>query len=76
MNAEDEGEEFTREELVPLPAKCSKCRRVFVGRDAIRAPSLDNCSCFYCWGKLKPHPDYPDVVDAATLRRRRAGYLI
>lgn len=72
---DDDGDEFTVEEIVPLPAKCSKCGRVFVGRDAIRAPSLENCSCWYCWGKLKPHPDYPGVVDAMTLRRRKEGRL-
>lgn len=75
MAAVDEGEEFTLAELIPIPAKCSKCRRVFVGRDAIRAPSLDNCSCWYCWGKLVPHPDYPDVEDAMTIRRRKQGRL-
>lgn len=75
MVDEDGGEEFTLAELVPLPAKCSKCRRTFVGRDAIRAPTLANCSCWYCWGKLVPHPGYPDVVDAITVRRRKEGKL-
>lgn len=27
-------------------------------RDAIRAPSLEMCRCFWCGGRLKPHPDY------------------
>lgn len=61
-------EVFTRDEIVPLPAKCAKCKRDWLGRDAIRAPSLLNCRCFLCGGHLKPHPDYPGVVDALTIR--------
>jgi hypothetical protein len=78
------GEEYERAEIVPIPAKCPRCKRVFVGRDAIAAPSLDNACCFYCGPnrstRLIPHPDYP-VVDAKTrrhglfaaLRRQDAG---
>jgi predicted Zn-ribbon and HTH transcriptional regulator len=63
----EEAEEYTLAELVPIPAKCAKCKRNWLGRDAIRAPSLDNCRCFYCGGQLKPHPKFP-VVDAKTKR--------
>lgn len=38
----------------PIPAKCAKCNYQWAGRDAIRAPSLKNCSCFYCGGRLVP----------------------
>ena len=37
-------------------------------RDAIRAPSLRGCRCFWCGGALIPHPDYPPVIDAETAR--------
>ena len=67
-----EGIEYTEEEIVPIPAICPRCKREFVGVAAIRAPSLDNCACFYCGpnraSMLKPHPDYPDFVDAKTRR--------
>lgn len=75
MIDDDGGEEFELAELVPLPAKCPKCKRVFVGRDAIRAPTLANCCCWRCHTRLIPHPDYPGVVDALTLRRRAEGRL-
>jgi hypothetical protein len=64
-------EEYAPDELVPLPAICTgkKCGREYVaGKDGpVMAPSLDNCHC-WCGARLKPHPDYPGVVDA---RRRR-----
>jgi hypothetical protein len=62
--------EYEPEEIVPIPAKCTKCGFNYTGKDAIRAPSLECCLCWNCWGKLKPHPDYPPVVDAATRRER------
>ena len=65
---ETEDYEYARDEIVPLPAKCGKCGRNWVGRDAIRAPSLRQCRCFYCGGKLLPHPLHPGVVDAETRR--------
>jgi hypothetical protein len=71
----DEEEEYSLAELVPIPAKCSKCKRVFLGRDAIRAPSLACCSCFYCHGKLIPHPDHKDFEDAQTRRRKKRDGL-
>lgn len=40
-----------------IPAKCVKCGRDWVGRDAIRSPSLACCGC-WCGGKLIPHPDH------------------
>ena len=67
----DEGENYTLEEIVPIPAQCPRCKYSWVGRDAIRAPSLANCGCFWCGSlRLIPHPDYPPVVDAVTARRR------
>lgn len=39
-----------------------------VCRDAIRAPSLRQCRCFWCGGELRPHPDHPPVIDAETAR--------
>lgn len=72
MSEPVEEEEFTLAELVPIPAKCSKCKRVFLGKDAIRAPSLDNCCCWYCWGKLVLHPSAGvDFEDAITKRRKQ-----
>lgn len=38
-------------------------------RDAIRAPSLRGCRCFWCGGRLLPHPDHPPVIDAETARK-------
>lgn len=67
--------EYAIAELVRLPAKCSKCNRAFVGRDAIRAPSLRQCCCFWCHGPLVPHPDYPGVIDSETLRSQKQGRL-
>ena len=69
--AEANGEEYELTEIVPLPAKCPKCRRVFTGKDAIQAPSLDNVHCFYCSTKLAPHPTEPAVESAKARRRRR-----
>lgn len=65
----DGAQSFTRDEIVPIPAQCKKCKRDWVGRDAIRAPSLHNCRCFLCGGEFRPHPDYPPVIDALTRRR-------
>lgn len=64
----DEGVSYDLAEIVPIPAKCTGCGFDWVGRDAIRAPSLDNCSCAWCWNTLRPHPNYPPVVDAVTAR--------
>lgn len=36
----------------PMEAGCEKCGYLWVGRDAIRAPTLRNCSCFWCHGRL------------------------
>lgn len=71
---EDADHEYTLDEIVPLPAVCARCGREFVGPEAIMAPSLDCCQCFYCGGhggRLVPHPDHPGVVDAATRRALR-----
>lgn len=70
---DEEGEEYAASELIPLPAKCGKCKRVFIGADAILAPSLKTCRCFWCHGHLKPHPDFEQVVDAETMRRDAAA---
>ena len=37
-----------------IPARCPQCKRTFEGRDAIHAPSLTNCHCFYCSAPLRP----------------------
>jgi len=70
-------EEYDLADLVPLPAICPRCRRAFVGREAILAPSLANVCCFWCGPsraiRLQPHPDYPGVVDART-RAHAAGW--
>lgn len=52
-------ETFTEAEIVPIPAKCPKCKFDWVKRDAIRAPSLMNCRCFWCGSRLIRHPSYP-----------------
>lgn len=69
-NLEDIGEEFGLDEIVPLPAKCSKCKRNWIGKDAIRAPHLDIARCFYCGGQLVAHPKEPPVESAFDRRRR------
>lgn len=75
-----EPESFRRDEIVPIPAICTKKYGAHEwidgnGNGAIRAPSLRNCRCFYCGKPLKPHPDFAPVVDAAT-RRRQSGQVI
>jgi hypothetical protein len=59
--------------IVPIPAICTgpqKHEWVDGGPNgAIRAPSLRNCVCFWCGKSLKPHPNYPKVVDAETQRK-------
>jgi hypothetical protein len=63
-------EMYTSDEIVPIPAQCKgPHKHNWTGRDAIRAPSLGNCCCFWCGAPLRPHPDYPAVIDAATRRR-------
>lgn len=68
-----EPEEYTVEEVTEaaIPAKCPKCRRVFLGADAIRAPSLSNCACSYCGTRLQLHPKHVGFKDAMTRRRER-----
>jgi predicted Zn-ribbon and HTH transcriptional regulator len=61
--------EYDLSEIVPIPAKCTKCKRNWTGKDAIRAPSLKICRCFYCDGELIPHPAFPPVIDAETRRK-------
>jgi hypothetical protein len=70
---EVEEEEYTVEEVTEaaIPAKCPKCKRNFIGKNAIRAPALDCCCCWYCKTRLVPHPDYPGFVDARTRRRMK-----
>jgi hypothetical protein len=67
-----DAEEYSAEELVPLPAICPsrKCRAEYVGAEAVLAPSLDNARCFYCGSALRPHGGYPDVVGAKERRAR------
>lgn len=65
---------FTAKEIVPIPAICTNKYRKHEwldtnGNGAIRAPSLRNCVCFWCGKPLKPHPDYPPVIDAETRRK-------
>lgn len=60
---------FAESEIVPIPARCTR-GHAWIGRDAIRAPSLRNCCCFWCGAPLRPHSDYPPVVDALTRRLR------
>jgi hypothetical protein len=38
----------------PIPSICKNCKYKWVGRDAITAPSLYNCICFWCKGPLIP----------------------
>lgn len=67
---------FTRDEIVPIPAQCKgKHNHPWVGVDAINAPSLRGCVCFWCGAELRPHPDYPPVVDALTRRLQRGVQL-
>jgi hypothetical protein len=36
----------------PIAARCVRCAYFWAERDAIRAPSLRGCSCFWCHGEL------------------------
>jgi hypothetical protein len=36
----------------PIAARCVRCAYFWTERDAIRAPSLRGCSCFWCHGEL------------------------
>lgn len=70
------GESFAIEDIVPIPAICTKSHRPHEwiegnGNGPILAPSLDNCRCCYCGNTLKPHPKYPPVIDALTRRRQQ-----
>jgi hypothetical protein len=65
LDAEDEiaaAVEYEISEIVPIPAKCPRCKRNFLDADAIRAASLDNACCFY-WAliylthQLSPRPN-------------------
>lgn len=49
----------------PIPAVCAnrRCGFHWCGRDAIRAPSLEMCRCFWCGSKLVP-------LTAASLPRQ------
>lgn len=38
--------------LEGIAARCNGCGFRWVGRDAIRAPSLAGCRCFWCAGEL------------------------
>lgn len=71
--------EYTLEELVAIPAYCPRCKRSFLGRDAIRAPSLDNCGCFYCGSvkhvRLVLHPEHKGFIDAKTRREMKEAPL-
>ena len=63
-----------------IPAKCPRCKRSFLGRDAILAPSLDNVSCFYC-GPTRPtrlmiHPDHKGFVTAKLARELDKAALL
>jgi hypothetical protein len=70
----DDADWYTNEEVLsrPIPAKCPKCKRAFLGRDAILAPSLDNVCCFYCGPnrgtRLVLHPDHKGFIDAKSHR--------
>ena len=70
----DAVEEYTTEEVETraIPAKCPRCKRSFLGRDAIRAPSLDNVCCFYCGPRrttrLVIHPKHKGFVTAKMAR--------
>lgn len=55
----------------PMPARCVGCGYQWTGRDAIRAPSLRNCSCFWCHGELVALDleAYAARLDALALHR-------
>jgi hypothetical protein len=73
-----EPEEYTTEEVLarPIPAKCPRCKRSFLGRDAIRAPTLDHVCCFYCGSNrsvhLVIHPAHKGFVTAKMARHAKA----
>ena len=53
--------------LYPLAAQCRRCGHEFIGREAIKAPSLQNCMCFWCHsGKLRLLPRYPSPVPVTS----------
>lgn len=46
----------------PIPAKCPKCGYNWIGRDAIVAPTLSNCCCFWCSSPLRAHRGEKDFL--------------
>lgn len=57
----------------PIPAKCPKCRYDWVDKDAIRAPSLSGCCCFWCHSLLRPHRGRKDFALADRHDETRGG---
>lgn len=59
----------------PIPAECVRCGYQWVDsdkyKDAIRAPSLDNCACFFCWSGLRPLDEAAYEERLATLHLYR-----
>ncbi len=56
------GYDETQKPLYPIPAYCQKCGHEFLGREAITAPSLQNCICFWCSsGQLRLLQRYPST---------------
>jgi hypothetical protein len=45
-----------RKKTDAIEAYCPGCQRGFVGREAIKSPSLARCRCFFCHTMLEPMP--------------------
>jgi hypothetical protein len=62
----------------PIPAKCKKCKREFVDdarfKEAIRAPLLESCRCFYCSGKLAPLDPAAYRAGLEAMKNHRQAY--
>ena len=58
---------------LPISAKCKKCGYNWIGNDAISAPSLLGCLCFWCHGELRAHRGERDLIKADTHEETRMG---
>ena len=57
----------------PIPAKCRKCGWDAVGRNAVSAPSLAACFCYWCLGPLRAHRGERDFAIADNHEETKTG---
>lgn len=60
----------------PIAALCSGCGYRWTGRDAIRAPSLRGCSCFWCRGEMVALDAEAYAERLRTLHLHRVAYQV